>query len=313
MSVEVIYIVVAVFCSVATLLITSQVIKNPNRLRMFVMFYSIVTLPATVINALAAERVLDLKVDVLIFLISTLLKVVSHFLMILSVGHRLRLDQASWNHPLILFGSVFLVITVVAILLQLIFVTTHFKVFEKTTSLFYSFVVGLIAAIFADAFAFTYTFLPLMQWKRENRENEGNARNTAIGLWFFVTQWTCYTIQVALYLWFMISYDWDYFVILLAIEYSIRFIQNLLYTWRPPKIIVNFLTTRICTSNTSTVVDLSHTTPPTGSKKLVSETYNEQTYIEYETASKDLSGQISTYSDIRRSESNVSIVPNNHY
>lgn len=181
-NVHPIYIVASVFCTIATILITCQVYKNPNRLRMFVLFYSIVTLPAAFINVFTVEGALTLQADALTFVISTLLKVVSHFLMVLSVGYRLRMNGTYWKHPLILMGIFFLICTVASILLQIGFVIAYGQDIIYSRMLFFLFIIGLICAILADILAFTYTFLPLIRWKEESRDNEGHARTTALGV-----------------------------------------------------------------------------------------------------------------------------------
>ncbi|KAL4213486.1 hypothetical protein CU097_007049 [Rhizopus azygosporus] len=306
------YLISVIFCVIAFVFISIQVFRNPNRLRLFVLFYSIITLPANIINVLTVHQVLPPVANVLSFTTSTLIKVIAHFLMIASVGYRLHIDDGIWKHPLILFGFFFLTCTVVAIILETIAVCTHER-YTGYKPLFYEFVIGLISAILSDVCAFIFTFLPLLYRKKERRSHEGYSRTTALGIWFFSTQCTCYILQVSCYIWFLATYNWDNFSILLAIDYAIRFIQNLLYTCPPPSILIDFLTIELADPS----IGLSTRQSKKNKKKKVkselvmsSERYNQKTHVEYEPNMfrEDVEHRPSIY-DTSKFESSVTIIP----
>ncbi|KAG1449381.1 hypothetical protein G6F56_008657 [Rhizopus delemar] len=244
------------FCIVAFILVICQVYRNANKLRVFVLLYSLFALPSSILNSLTARDPSLLQADTIMFMITSILKVVFHFGMIISVGYKLRTDNLHWRHPLILGGTFFLVCTMAALLAQTIYVAIVGAEHE-IQPLKISFVIGLICAIITDVLAFIYTFLPLIHWKKEKRSTEGLSKTTALGIWFFVTQGTFYIIQVALYIWFVSINHWEYFILLLAVDYVIRFTQYLFYIWPPPDCLIGFLASRLLSVSVHTSVEVN--------------------------------------------------------
>lgn len=173
------------FCIVASILVACQVYRNPNKLRLFVLIYSISALPSSILNTLSSENQSLAKANTLIFVILSAIKVSSHFLMIITVGSKLRADNMYWRHPLVLIGAIFLLLTLTALMTQIITIAPQ-TVFSEDRVLLISFVIGLICAILADVAAFTYTFLPLIEWKKEKRSTEGLSKTTALGVSIYI-------------------------------------------------------------------------------------------------------------------------------
>ena len=89
------------------------------------------------------------------------------------------------RHPLVLIGAIFLLLTLTALMTQIITIAPQ-TVFSEDRVLLISFVIGLICAILADVAAFTYTFLPLIEWKKEKRSTEGLSKTTALGVSIYI-------------------------------------------------------------------------------------------------------------------------------
>lgn len=43
--------------------------------------------------------------------------------------------------------------------------------------------------------------------------------------------------------------SWDYFTTLLGFDYALRFIENLLYTWPPPKKLIDYLSIKLSSTS----------------------------------------------------------------
>ncbi|KAI9277401.1 hypothetical protein BY458DRAFT_433122 [Sporodiniella umbellata] len=176
--------------------------------------------------------------------------------MIISVGYRLRTDNLRWRHPLILIGSFFLTCTTIALVVQVVYVAIKGPL-NDIRPLKILFVVALIFAIVTDMTAFAYTFLPLICQRKEMKVLEGLSKTTALGIWFFATQGTFYIIQVAIYIWFVSIQRWDLFVLLLSVDYVVRFAQYLFYIWPPPDSLITFLASRLLNVSVHTSSDIN--------------------------------------------------------
>jgi hypothetical protein len=77
--------------------------------------------------------------------------------------------------------------------------------------------------------------------------------------------------------------SWDYFQTLLALDYAFRFIENLLYTWPPPRFVVDYLSSKL--PNTSINLSTRKTTTVGGDSNnqhvMSSERYNKEEHVEY--------------------------------
>ncbi|KAI8976010.1 hypothetical protein BDB01DRAFT_728228 [Pilobolus umbonatus] len=208
--------------------------------------------------------------------------------MLLDVGYRLRVGEANFKHPLVTIGVIFEVATLALLLTE---AALLIKMDDPSAPDFnpyplkWAFIVGVVVALISDCAVFTFTFLPLIYWKK-NRTNEGHSRTTAIGIWFFVIQNVWYMFYGALYIWFFIGNTWDNLTMLLLIDYCLRFVENLMYTWPPPVKVINYLSTQL----PSTSIQLSNTRRSgqnssaydhTSIKILSSEQYNKEMKTEY--------------------------------
>ncbi|EIE85496.1 hypothetical protein RO3G_10206 [Rhizopus delemar RA 99-880] len=207
-----------------------------------------------------------------------------------------------WRHPLVLIGTIFLLLTLAALMAQIVAIAPQ-TVFSEDRVLLVCFVIGLICAILADVAAFTYTFLPLIEWKKEKRSTEGLSKTTALGIWFFVTQCTFYIIQVVLYIWFISSSNWDYFTTLLAIDYVIRYIQYLFYIWPPPQYLIDYLGTKLFSASVHSSVEIIDRPTNKCNTFLSSERYTKATHVDYESRVDDVENRMPSY-DTSKYESN---------
>lgn len=177
------HIVSSVFCFVSSLLIAYQVIRHPNKVRLSILGYSIFTLPASIINTLTVEGgIISPRANSLVYLVSTLLMGATHFFMMLDVGYRLRTgsDEKVWKHPLVIVGIVFLSFTGILLLAQIIILAVN-KGGSEEYPLKGCFITGVVCCIIGDSSIFTFTFLPLMSW-RKTRSNHAQQKTTALGV-----------------------------------------------------------------------------------------------------------------------------------
>lgn len=170
------------FCFISTVLIAYQVIRHPNKLRLFILGYSMITLPASIINTVQLENLVSVRCNVLVYLVSTLIMSVTHFFMTLDVGYRLRVGEEGnhWRDPLVLIGMLFVTGTSVFLVVQIVILALNADG-QQDHPLKACFIGGVVCAIVGDCAVFTFTFKPLIYW-RKNRTNEGHSRTTALGV-----------------------------------------------------------------------------------------------------------------------------------
>lgn len=170
----------SIFCFIASVLTAYQAYKHPKKLRLIILGYSVLTLPASIVTTLHVEGYVSSKSNSLVYLISTFLMMVVHFFMLFDVAHRLRLDGANMKHPLVIIALLFLSLACIDLIAQIILLAInadHKAAFPAK----WMFVLGVVVAILGDGSMFTYTFIPLVYW-RENQINEEYSRTTALGV-----------------------------------------------------------------------------------------------------------------------------------
>lgn len=115
-----------------------------------------------------------------------------------------------------------------------------------------------------------------------------------------------YTLYGAVYVWFFVMNSWEYFQSLLAIDYVMRSVENLLYTWSPPKPVIDYLSSKL--PNTS--INLSTRKPTAAGHGMSSERYNKEEHIDYKGDIENPSSedQRSTNGSIHDYDSRVTIV-----
>lgn len=73
---------------------------------------------------------------------------------------------------------------------------------------------------------------------------------------------------------------WDAFPTLLALDYALRFIENLLYTWPPPKFAIDYLSTKL--PNSTIHLSTRRTgESSTANQVMSSEKYNKEVDVEF--------------------------------
>lgn len=73
--------------------------------------------------------------------------------------------------------------------------------------------------------------------------------------------------------------SWSYFSTLLAFDYAMRFVENLMYTWPPPKFAINYLSSKL--PNSSMDASVTRNSSNNATHAFSSERYNEEELIEY--------------------------------
>lgn len=174
------YLTSSIFCFIASILTAYKVCKHPNKLRVFILGYSIMTLPASIVNTLHVEGYVSSNCNSLVYLISTFLMTVVHFFMLFDVAHRLRVKGADWKHPLVIVAMIFSGLACILLVAQIILLGIN-SGGKYDFPIKWGFIAGVVVAMIGDGSMFTYTFIPLIYWK-ENRVNEGYSRTTALGV-----------------------------------------------------------------------------------------------------------------------------------
>lgn len=91
-----------------------------------------------------------------------------------------------------------------------------------------------------------------------------------------------YMIYAVLYIWFFAMNSWNSFSTLLSIDYVLRFVENLLYTWPPPRNVIGYLSSKLPGSS----IHLS--TRKSTSQGISSERYNMQEDVEIQREDREL-------------------------
>ncbi|KAI8381401.1 uncharacterized protein BYT42DRAFT_566389 [Radiomyces spectabilis] len=266
----IIFLTCDIFCLLSTVLIAYPVIRYPKKLRTFIACFSLSTLPACVVNTLTQEGILADRWNSLTYLVSTLLMFLMHFWMLLDLAHRIRYSEACWRHWLVRLALAGLLLASTSLLLEIGFMFARNEDFPVKSA----FITGVFFAIVSDGAIFNYTFLPLIRLGK-NRTEDYHSKTTALGLWFMVIQGIWFTLYGALYLWFIISNTWSFFRIMLAFDYVFRFILCLMFTWPPPKRIIQYMTSHLSTSAAEESTNRgSRKTTASCSHNMSSERYN---------------------------------------
>lgn len=168
------------FCVVMIILILFQVCRNPNKLRLSILGYSLMAIPPSIVNTLHVQGMISARANSMVYLVSTLLMTFAHFLMMLEVGYRLRIGEGNWKDPLVTIGMVFLGISCILLFVQIGILAVNSSGSEEHP-LKGCFIAGVVTSIVGHTSVFTYTFTPLLYWKK-NRTNEGLSRITALGV-----------------------------------------------------------------------------------------------------------------------------------
>lgn len=173
------------FCVLMTLLVLFQVCRNPNKLRLSILGYSILAFPPSIVNTLHVQGIISARTNSMVYLIATLIMTFAHFFMMLEVGYRLRIGEGNWKDPLVTIGMVFLGISCILLLVQIGILAVNSDGLQQHP-IKGCFIAGVICSIIGHTSVFTYTFTPLIYWKK-NRTNEGLSRVTALGVCCFFT------------------------------------------------------------------------------------------------------------------------------
>ncbi|KAI8141719.1 hypothetical protein BJV82DRAFT_160385 [Fennellomyces sp. T-0311] len=187
----------------------------------------------------------------------------------LDIGYKMQV-RASWLKYLAL-GSWTTVVAVLAILVvQIVFVLVQQ---DREFTIRWMFIFGVCMAIVGACCAFFFSFWPLIRW-RKNRTQEAHSRTTAYGIWYLSIDGIWYSLYGVLYVWFFAVNTWDQFNNMLAADYTMRFVLCLMFTWPPPKWIIDCVSSQLSSqgNNLQTVPGtLSQNIPDTYMPSMLSE------------------------------------------
>ncbi|KAI9248120.1 hypothetical protein EDC94DRAFT_625171 [Helicostylum pulchrum] len=226
----------------ACVLIAVKTYYKPKKIRCILLLFSVLTLPASAVNILNYTGILPNKWNSFSYLVSTTFMLTLHFWLNLDIGKLLRVGSVQYRNPLVLAG----VITLSGSLLCLTCQTIILLVRDDEYPIKPAFVTGVTFAIFCDAATYLYSFSALINL-RSQRIHEGQSRTTSLGVWFLLIQFLWYGAFGVLYVWFFCQ-TFEYFNTLLVFDYILRFILCLMFTWSPPRFVIEFMSGRFFSS-----------------------------------------------------------------
>ncbi|EPB90719.1 hypothetical protein HMPREF1544_02463 [Mucor circinelloides 1006PhL] len=162
-----------------------------------------------------------------------------HYWLNLDIGKHLRVGGIDWKHPLVLAGAAGLGGAMACLTTQVIILLIRNDPYPIRAA----FITGVCLAIFCDSATYTYSFSSLIHLKK-HRIHEGQSKTTSLGVWFLLIQSIWYIIYGVLYIWFFFQ-EWEYFQVLLVLDYLARYVLCLMFTWAPPNFVITFMTGRL--------------------------------------------------------------------
>ncbi|GAN08766.1 hypothetical protein MAM1_0222c08282 [Mucor ambiguus] len=243
-TVAVLYITTVALEAVLSVFIATKTFFQPKKVRYVMLVFSLITLAASIVNTLSYLNLITSHWNSFAYLISTLFMLALHYWLNLDIGKYLRVGGIDWKHPLVLAGAAGLGGSMACLTTQLIILLIRNDPYPIRAA----FITGVCLAIACDSAAYTYSFSSLIYLKRQL--HEGQAKTTSLGVWFLLIQSTWYILYGVLYIWFFLQ-TWEYFQVLLVLDYLARFILCLMFTWAPPNFVITFMTSRLFS-------DLSH-------------------------------------------------------
>ncbi|KAL9539337.1 hypothetical protein MBANPS3_010315 [Mucor bainieri] len=244
-TVEALYITTVALEAVLSVFIAIKTFLQPRKVRYVMLVFSLITLAASIVNTLSYLNLITSHWNSFAYLVSTLFMLALHYWLNLDIGKYLRVGGIDWKHPLVLAGAAGLGGSMACLTTQLIILLIRNDPYPIRAA----FITGVCLAIACDSAAYTYSFSSLIHLKK-HRLHEGQAKTTSLGVWFLLIQSTWYIIYGVLYIWFFLQ-TWEYFQVLLVLDYLARFILCLMFTWAPPNFVITFMTGRLFS-------DLSH-------------------------------------------------------
>ncbi|CAO3617833.1 unnamed protein product [Mucor hiemalis] len=238
-AVTALYIASGALEAIFTLLIAAKTFYQPKKIRIVLLSFSLLTLPASVVNILGHSNIVPSHWNAFAYLTSTLFMLALHFWLNLDIGKHLRIGGINYRSPFVIAGTIALGGSMLCLSTQLVILLVR----NDPHPIRAAFVTGVVMAIFCDGATYIYSFSTLIHFKSQ-RFHEGQSKTTAIGVWFLLIQMVWYSVYGLLYIWFFSINSWDYFTVLLVFDYAARFVLCLMFTWSPPKLVIEYMSGR---------------------------------------------------------------------
>lgn len=163
--------------AVFTFLIAIKTFRQPRKVRIVLLSFGLLTLPASVVNILSYSSIVSSHWNSFAYLTSTLFMLVLHFWLNLDVGKHLRIGGVNYKCPYVVGGAVALVGSILCLSTQLVILLVR----DDRNPMRPAFITGVVMAIFCDGATYIYSFSALVNL-RGKRIHEGQSRTTAIGV-----------------------------------------------------------------------------------------------------------------------------------
>ena len=173
------YIASILFNTIVSVLIALKTIRQPKKVRYVLLVFSLLTLPASIVNGLTYEEIIPVHWNSFGYLLSTLFMLALHFWLNLDIGKHLRVGGIQYGSPFViagavgLTGSLFVLYEIFLLLLR-----------NDPYPFRPAFITGVCLAIFCDGATYIYSFSILIHFKSQ-RHHEGQSRTTSLGVGVF--------------------------------------------------------------------------------------------------------------------------------
>jgi hypothetical protein len=161
------------------ILILIKTIYQPRKVGCVLSAFSILTLPASIVNVLSYIDIVPIHWNSFAYLASTLFMLAIHFWLTLDIGKHLRVGGIRYNCPYVVAGAVGLGVATICIITQIVLLLVRNDPYPMRPV----FVTGVCLAIVSDGCAYIYSFSSLIHFKSQ-RVHEGQSRTTALGVSF---------------------------------------------------------------------------------------------------------------------------------
>lgn len=188
--VGVLFVTSVAFETVAALLIAAKTLYQPKKVRYVLFAFSILTLPASIVNVLYYQNIVSSHWNSFAYLVSTLFMLTIHFWLTLDIGKHLRSEGIQYKSPFVVGGAIGLVLATACLIIQIVLLFIRDRAHPARPL----FIAGVCLAIISDGATYTYSFSSLIRLKSQ-RLHEGQSRTTALGVGLLVSLVICYEHQ----------------------------------------------------------------------------------------------------------------------
>lgn len=179
-KITVVYVVFGCLETFVFLLIAIQTFWTPKKVRYVLLIFSLLTLPASIVNILTKIEIAPIQWNSLAYLVSTYAMLALHFWLNLDTGRQLRVGGIEYKSPTIIAGTIALVASLICLIFQICYIFVKKELYPFKTV----FIISVCCAIVGDGAVYMYSFSALINFKTQ-RVYEGQTNTTFVGVSLF--------------------------------------------------------------------------------------------------------------------------------